>query len=131
MPAEPFEKTSFRPILVPGWITSTLGAGYTLSTMDSAKRQRAAEFGVKLSELGFVDSFYVCYDSKLLKRRSPHVPKGQLLKDIAEYRKLGVRILGVYPPTLQAEVYETHSDWRRVTTRDGVIPQVDMKKEPH
>lgn len=104
MPAEPFEKTSFRPILVPGRITSTLGAGYTLSTMDSAKRQRAAGCGVKLGEVGFVEPFYAYYDSNLLKRRNPHVPKGQLLKDIAEYRKLGVRILGVYPPPLQAEV---------------------------
>ena len=33
-------------------------------------------------------------------------------KDIAEYKRLGVRILGVYPPCLQGEVYETHPDWR-------------------
>ena len=59
--------------------------------------------------MGFVDPFYAYYDSKLLKRRSPHVPLDRLPKDIAEYKRLGVRILGVYPPCLQGEVYETAS----------------------
>ena len=69
-----------------------------------------------ISEMGFVDPFYPYYDSKLLKKRSPHVPLGRLEKDIAEYQKLGVRILGVYPPCLQGEVYENHPEWRRIAT---------------
>jgi len=81
--------------------------------------------------MGFVDPFYAYYDSKLLHRRSPHVPRGQLEKDIAEYKKLGVRILGVYPPTLQGEVYELHPDWRRIPTNTTTIPSVDLKKYPH
>ena len=28
----------------------------------------------------------------------------------------GVRILGVYPPCLQGEVYEGHPEWRRIAT---------------
>ena len=45
--------------------------------------------------------------------------------------KLGVRILGVYPPCLQGEVYENHPDWRRIATDTTAIPQIDMKKYPH
>src|SRR5947208_3151983 len=113
---QPFDKAPFRPIKVPAWVQETTGCGYTLSVMDSKARARAAEHGVTISEMGFVDPFYAYYDSKLLKRRSPHVPPGKLEKDIAEYRKLGVRILGVYPPCLQSEVYEAHPEWRRIAT---------------
>jgi len=131
LPGEPFDRVAFRPVLLPEWVNSTLGAGYTLSGMDSAARERAAKAGVSLSELNFVDPFYPYYDSKLLKKRSPHVGLDRLAKDVAEYKKLGVRILGVYPPCLQSEVYENHPEWRRVTTADGKVPQVDMRKEPH
>ena len=55
----------------------------------------------------------------------------RLEKDIAEYKRLGVRILGVYPPCLQGEVYENHPDWRRIATDTTEIPQIDMKKYPH
>ncbi|MBI2808794.1 MAG: beta-galactosidase trimerization domain-containing protein, partial [Planctomycetes bacterium] len=58
-------------------------------------------------------------------------PLGRLEKDIAEYKRLGVRILGVYPPCLQGEVYEQHPDWRRIATDTTKIPQIDMKKYPH
>jgi hypothetical protein len=81
--------------------------------------------------MGFVDPFYAYYDSKLLKKRSRDVPPGRLEKDIAEYKRLGVRILGVYPPCLQGEVYEDHPDWRRIATNTTQIPQTDMKKFPH
>jgi hypothetical protein len=131
LPAEPFDREPFRPVRVPDWVRGTLGAGYTLSVMDSPAREKAAKAGVTLSEMGFVDPFYTYYDSKLLKKRSPHVPAGRIAKDIAEYGRLGVNILGVYPPCLQSEVYEAHPDWRRVTTADGKIPQVDLKMEPH
>lgn len=128
---QPFERTAFRPIKVPAWVEQTVGAGYTLSGMDTAARSRAVKHGVTLSEMGFVDPFYAYYDSKLLKRRSPHVPMDRLTKDIAEYQKLGIRILGVYPPTLQGEVYEAHPDWRRIATNTKDIPQIDLKKYPH
>lgn len=131
LPAQPFDKTPFRPVRIPDWLQETLGCGYTLSAMDSAARTRAAAHGTTLSEMGFVDPFYAYYDSKLLKRRSPHVPPERLAKDLAEYRKLGVRVLGVYPPTLQGEVYELHPDWRRIPTNTTEIPQIDMKKYPH
>ena len=81
-------------------------------------------------EVGFVDPLYAYYDSKLLKRRSPHIPLDRVEKEIAEYQKLGVRILGVYPPTLQGEVYELHPEWRRVPTDTDEIPSVDLKKNP-
>ena len=129
--SQPFDKQPFHRVRIPAWVEETLGCGYTLSVMDSAARANAVRHGVTISEMGFVDPFYAYYDSKLLKRRNPHVPPGKLEKEIAEYKKLGVRILGVYPPTLQGEVYEAHPDWRRIPTKTTEIPMVDMKKFPH
>src|SRR5688500_12421387 len=78
---QPFDAGTFRQIKVPAWLEDTVGCGYTLSGMDSKARARAAKHGVTISELGFVDPFYAYYDSKLLERRSPHVPLGRLEKD--------------------------------------------------
>lgn len=128
---QPFEQGPFRAVRVPAWVQGTTGAGYTLSVMSSAQRKEAAEAGVTLSEVGFVDPLYAYYDSKLLTRRSPHVPPDRIKKDVEEYQKLGVRILGVYPPTLQGEVWERHPDWRRVATDTDQIPEVDLKRFPH
>ena len=129
--AQPFDVGPFRAIKVPTWVQNTVGCGYTLSVMDSQARQRAAEHGVTLSEVGFVDPFYAYYESKLLKKRSPHVPTDRLAQEIAEYKKLGVRVLGVYPPCLQGEVYEQHPEWRRIDRDTTEIPQIDMVKFPH
>jgi hypothetical protein len=129
--AQPFDAQPFRQIAIPDWVQETLGCGYTLSVMDSDQRKEAASHGVRLSEMGFVDPFYAYYDSKLLKRRSPHVPLGRLDENVAEYKRLGVRILGVYPPSLQSEVYELHPQWRRISTNTTEIPQVDMVSSPH
>jgi hypothetical protein len=128
---QPFEKEPFREVKLPQWVQNTTGVGYTLSVMTPAQRKDAADAGVTISEVGFVDPFYAYYDSKLLKRRSPHVPLDRVTNDVAQYQKLGVRVLGVYPPTLQAEVWELHPDWRRVATDTDQIPEVDLKKYPH
>jgi hypothetical protein len=128
---QPFDRGEFRPIKIPSWVQDTVGCGYTLSVMDGKARARAATHGVTISEMGFVDPFYAYYDSKLLKKRSPHVPGDRLEKDIAEYKKLGVRILAVYPPCLQSEVFADHPDWRRIATNTTDVPQVDLKKTPH
>jgi hypothetical protein len=127
---QPFEREPFRPIHIPAWVQETIGAGYTLSGMNAAQRQRAVSAGVTLSEFGFVDPFYAYFDSKLLKRRSPHVPLEHLEADMAEYRRLGIKMLGVVPPGLQAEVYEGHPEWRRIGKNTTEIPQVDMVKQP-
>ena len=129
--SQPFDKEPFRQIAIPDWVQDSVGCGYTLSVMDSAARTEAAKHGVTISEMGFVDPFYAYYDSKLLKRRSPHVPADRLAKDIEEYKRLGVRILGVYPPCLQGEVYETHPEWRRIDTNTTTIPKIDPQKFPH
>jgi hypothetical protein len=128
---QPFDAAPFRQVRVPAWVQETTGCGYTLSGMDSKARAAAAAHGVTISEMGFVDPFYPYYDSKLLKKRSPHVPLGRLEQDVAEYKRLGVRILGVYPPCLQGEVYENHPEWRRIATNTTEFPQTDMKKYPH
>lgn len=131
LPSQPFDTQPFRPIQIPAWVQDTVGCGYTLSVMDGKARAEAARHGVTMSEIGFVDPFYAYYDSKLLHKRSPHVPPDRLAKDLAEYKRLGVRVLGVYPPCLQGEVYENHPDWRRIATNTTEIPQVDMQKHPH
>jgi hypothetical protein len=128
---QPFEKQPFREIRIPEWLQGTVGCGYTLSGQNSEQRKKAVEHGVTISELGFVDPFYAYYDSQLLKRRSPHVPLEKIDKEIAEYKKLGVRILAVYPPCLQGEVYELHPEWRRIATNTTEIPQVDLKQHPY
>ena len=119
------------PVRIPKWVQETSGVGYTLSAMNLAQRTEAVRRGVTISEMNFVDPFYPYYDSKLLERRSPHVPLDKIAREIAEYRKLGLRILAVYPPTLQSEVYENHRDWRRIPTDTTNIPQIDMKKFGH
>lgn len=129
--AQPFDRAEFREIRVPEWVQETTGVGYTLSVQSAEQRRRAVEAGVTISELGFVDPFYVYYDSRLLKRRSPHRPPDFVDKEVAAYRRLGVRILAVYPPTLQSEVYAAHPDWRRVATNTTEVPQVDLEKQPY
>jgi hypothetical protein len=128
--AEPFEKHPFRQIEIPEWLETTTGVGYTLSVQTPEQRRKSVELGVTISELGFVDPLYVYYDSKLLTRRSPHLPADHIEKDLAEYRRLGVRILAVYPPSLQSEVWERHPDWRRIATDTTDVPEVDLKANP-
>ncbi|MFN0197706.1 MAG: beta-galactosidase trimerization domain-containing protein [Planctomycetaceae bacterium] len=129
--SQPFDERPFHTVNIPKWVEETVGCGYTLSVMDTAARERAVAHGVTISEMGFVDPFYAYYDSKLLKRRNPNVPLDRLPQDIAEYNKLGLRILAVYPPSLQGEVYELHPDWRRIPTNTREIPQINMQKYPH
>ena len=121
---QPFDTKPFQAVRIPEWLKQTIGCGYTLSVMDSKHRVEAAKHGVTISEMGFVDPYYVYYNSKILKKRSPHVPPDHLKKEIAEYKKLGVRILGVYPPCLQSEAYENHPEWRRIATNTTTIPSV-------
>jgi type 1 glutamine amidotransferase len=128
---QPFDRGPFQQVRLPVWVNETTGCGYTLSGMDSLARATAVAHGITISELGFVDPFYAYYDSKLLRRRSPHVPLTRLARDVADYKQLGIRILAVYPPSLQAEVYENHADWRRIASNTYEIPQVDLKKFPH
>ena len=128
---QPFDRQPFREIKIPRWVEETVGCGYTLSVTDRPGRAAAARHGVTISEMGFVDPFCAYYDSRLLKKRSPHVPLDRLPQEIAEYQKLGVRILGVYPPCLQGEVYENHPDWRRIATNTTEIPQIDIQAFPH
>jgi hypothetical protein len=129
--SQPFEKEPLRVVRVPAWLEQTVGVGYTLSAQNAVQRQRFVDLGVTISELGFVDPFYVYYDSKLLKNRSPHLPLDYVDKEVAEYRRLGLKILGVYPPCLQSEVYAAHPQWRRIGTNTTEIPAVDLKEHPH
>ncbi|MBX3443822.1 MAG: ThuA domain-containing protein [Planctomyces sp.] len=127
---QPFEKRPFREVRIPAWLEDTAGVGYTLSGQSNEQRERFVRAGVTLSELGFVDPYYAYYDSALLKRRSPHVPLSRTEDDVAAYRRLGLRILAVVPPSLQGECYELHPDWRRIGTNTTDIPPFDAEKNP-
>jgi hypothetical protein len=84
---------------------------------------------VTLSEFGFVDPLYAYYDSKLLLKRSPHVPLERLEKDMAEYRRLGIRMLGLFHQGCRARStrsIRTGAACRKNTTE---IPQVDMQEK--
>jgi len=119
------------PVDIPAWVRGTTGVGYTLSGMTRIEREEAIRHGVTISEMNFVDPFYPYYDSRLLRRRSPHVPLSRIRDEIDEYRRLGVRILAVCPPTLQGEVWAEHPEWRRVAADTTGIPEVDLEKFPH
>jgi hypothetical protein len=131
--AQPFDQQEkpFRQIAIPKWVRDSIGCGYTLSVMDSAAREAAARHGVTISEMGFVNPFFACYESELIAGRSPDYPAGRLEREIAEYQRLGVRILAVYPPCLQGEVYQRHPEWRRIATNTREIPMVDLLQHPH
>ena len=130
--AEPAAAPDAPPqVSIPAWVRETTGVGYTLSGMTREQREEAVRHGVTISEMNFVDPFYPYYDSALFHKRSPHVPLERIREEIAEYRRLGVRILAVYPPTLQGEVWTAHPDWRRIATDTTEIPEVDMEKFGH
>jgi hypothetical protein len=129
--SQPFDAEPFQQVRVPEWLQSTLGCGYTLSVMDKTAREAAVKHGVTISEMGFVNPFFACYESELLKGRSPEFPPGKMEQEVAEYKRLGVRILAVYPPCLQGEVYETRPQWRRIATNTTEIPTTDMQQFPH
>lgn len=128
---QPLEREPFHAVRIPEWVRQTTGVGYTLSVQSAEQRARAVRAGVTISELGFVDPLYVYYDSRYLKRRNPHVAQDHVQKELAEYRRLGVRVLAVYPPTLQGEAYAAHPDWRRITTPTTEIPSVDLQQHPY
>jgi hypothetical protein len=128
---QPFDKQPFRAVRIPAWLRQTAGAGYTMSVSTTEGRQRAAAAGVTLSELGFYGTTHCFYESQYLKRRHPEVTEEHVRKDIAEYRRLGIRVLAAVPPTLQGEIYEIHPEWRRVDTPSDEIPQVDLKQHPY
>ena len=122
MPAEPSQVGEFKPIAVPKWVEDLPTVCYTLSAMPGAMREELAAAGGGISEVGFVDPTHVYYESKFLKNRSPHRPADYIEKEIADYDRLGLKILGIYPPTLQGEVYHKHPEWRRIATNTTEIP---------
>jgi len=127
---QPFDREPLREIKVPDWVENLTRVTYCLSGMTDEQRERAAKGGAQISEMGFVDPIYTYYESEFLKRRNPNVPADRLQHDIAVYNRLGVKILGVVPPGLQAEAYETHPEWRRIPTNTTQVPEVDMKANP-
>lgn len=128
---QPFDTAAFHQIAIPDWVQETIGCGYTLSVMDRAAREAAVAHGVTITEMGFVNPYFACYDSQYLQRRDPVFNEEHTRAEIAEYDRLGLRILGVYPPSLQGEVYELHPEWRRIATDTTEIPTIDLEKYPH
>jgi hypothetical protein len=101
--SQPFDTQPFRQVRVPEWLEGTIGCGYTLSMMDTAARTAAASHGVTISEMGFVNPFFACYDSQLITRRSADYPPGRIERDIAEYKNLGVTFWPCILPVFKAK----------------------------
>src|SRR5271157_1145415 len=65
------------------------------------------------------------HDSKLIKRRNPAVSPARLERYIAEYKRLCVRVLGVYPLHLEPEGI----DLKAQPVPDGtsvVVPRLEV-----
>ena len=122
---QPFDKEALREINLPEWVRNLSTVTYCFSGMDQALRERAASAGAQISEVNFVDPLYAYYDSKYLKLRNPGVPADRIDKDVAEYKRLGVKILAVVPPGLQKEIYNAHPEWRKISTDTTQIPPED------
>ncbi|HLK61136.1 MAG TPA: ThuA domain-containing protein [Chthonomonadaceae bacterium] len=130
LPLEADDKQPFHEIRIPDWLEDLTRVTYCFSVIDSATRDRAAQAGSQISEMGFVNPFFVNYPSALLTKHDPNLPPDYITKEIAEYKQRHVRILAVVPPGLQGEVYAQHPDWRRIPANTTVIPQVDLKEQP-
>jgi len=129
--AQPFDTQPFREVALPDWLEETTRVTYCFSVMSAEMRDRATQAGSQVSEMGFVSPFFVNYPSAILKKHDPNLPPDYIDKEIADYKRRHVRILAVAPPGLQGEIYESHPDWRRITTDTRTIPQVDTKVSPY
>ncbi len=128
--SQPFDKQPFHEVAIPDWLNDLTGVTYCFSVMAQADREKAAAAGSEISELGFADPLFVYYPSEYLKHTNPAVPAADIGKRIADYKRLGVRILGGVPPGLIAEVYAAHPEWRSISTDTAVIPSVDLATNP-
>ena len=128
---QPYEKTPFREIKVPDWVSDLKVVCYGLPSIDSKEFANLAKDGVETGCVFFGDPFSACYDSKFLKNRSVGYPQERLDKDYAAISKLGLKIIGVIPPALIAEIYFGHPEWRRIETNTTEIPLVDVAKQSY
>ena len=131
---QPFDKKPFHEVKPPAWLEDITRVTYCFSVIDAATRDKATELGSQMSEMGFVSPYGTLYDSKILLDRNPsetiQQSEEKLHKEIADYKRRGVRILAVAPPNLIGEVYAKHPDWRRVGTNTTDIPPYDKATNP-
>lgn len=130
LPAQPFDIQPFHEVALPDWLEEMTRLTYCFSVMSAPMRDRATVAGSQMSEMGFVSPQSVNYPSAILKKHDPNLPADYIDKEIADYKRRHVRILGVVPPGLQGEIYATHPDWRRIYTDNRTIPQVDTNANP-
>ena len=125
LPLEPGDTQPFRAIQPPRWLEDLTCLTYCFSVSDAATRDIATAAGSQMSEMGFVNPIYVAYSSEYLHRKDPGVAADALSREIADYKRRHVRILGVVPPGLQGEIYSTHPEWRKISTNTTQIPVID------
>lgn len=128
---QPFDEKPFRAINPPAWLEEITALNYCFSVIDDTARDRAAKAGSQMSEMAFVNTEHVYYESAILKNRMPGLSAHYVERQIAGYKKRSVRILAAPPPTLQAEIYINHPEWRRISTNTTTIPQADLKAAPY
>ena len=127
---QPFDTTPLHRIKPPDWLNDITCLTYCFSVMDQNSRQSAADIGAQMSEMGFVDPFFVHYDSEFLHQHPPGYNPEKIKEEIANYKRMGVRIIAVYPPGLQSEIYSANPQWRQISTNTTEIPNTDMELYP-
>lgn len=118
---EPFDKTPFRPVKLPGWLED-------VTTYVFGSAEDAVECKVQMGVIGIGDCQYVCYPSKLLPM-SPAFKPDQLANEIKKFERAGMHLIAAIPPRLQAAMYAKHPEWRSKHTRDQVLPEIDPAKD--
>ena len=101
---QPADTQPFHEIMIPDWLEDMTRLTYCFSVMSGPMRDRATMAGSQMSEMGFVNPFYVNYSSAFLTKRDPGLATDYIDKEIADYKRRHVRILAVVPPGLQGEV---------------------------
>nr|CAA9276819.1 GH151 [uncultured Armatimonadetes bacterium] len=124
---QPFDTEPFRPIQIPDWLQGTTRLLYDIGMTSAHAEARAA--GVQMGEIGFSNARYATYPSKLLEM-DPSLPRDHTDKQIAAFKKHGIRIIAAVMPSQHARLYAQHPDWRAIRTNTTTIPQVDVKTNP-
>jgi len=116
------ERRAFEEAKTPGWLRDV--TRFVHGIKETNAYDEAAAAGAQMTEVFFGDARYVKYRSKLVPS-DPSLPEDFMSKEIAQYKKRGIRVLAVVWPCYQAKMYKEHPDWRHVATKTDTIPESD------
>jgi hypothetical protein len=115
--SQAFDEKPFREVNVPGWLLETVNYCYGLQRdWDSA-----VKYGAQMGEVVFGGTDHFKYESKFVSLH-PNVSVDAMAKEVQEFRKRGVRLVGAFAPCLQKEIYDKHPEFRGITENSTRIP---------